>query len=314
MLAHGSEFCAFNGEDLTKYPPLKKEEEIKLYKRWLKNKDRKAFDKLVHSNLRYVIKCAHRYKSFTNSSSLSFNDLVQAGSMGLLRGLKTFDINKNCKVITYAGQWIERYIKECIHRGSFLVDRQTTGLTRSMYYKQGEFRQMLSEYDHEKREELRNKFAEKHNISKEKVYDLAVRLTAPESTVCFTENSEFWEDNDIRGYVLKSSKDLEGALSNKDEFLKIRKAIIEAKKRLKKEEQKLLSKRYGYMSKKLGQHKYKTYTLQQIADSTKSKSAEGTVCRERIRQIEIRTIGKLRSALKENKVVQEYCKNNNLCL
>lgn len=66
----------------------------------------KAKDKLIQSNLRFVISIAKKL-----GTPETFLDLVSEGNIGLIKAIEKFDANKECRLITYALSWIVAYIK-----------------------------------------------------------------------------------------------------------------------------------------------------------------------------------------------------------
>lgn len=64
-------------------------------------------EKLVISNLRYVVKIAKTYES---KKSLSLSDLIQEGNLGLIKAISKFNIDKGYRFTTYATWWIRQYI------------------------------------------------------------------------------------------------------------------------------------------------------------------------------------------------------------
>ena len=73
--------------EMEKHPLLSKEEEYALAVRYYENEDLEAANKLVVSNLRFVVKIASEYGSY----GFPMMDLVQEGSIGLMRAVKKFD-------------------------------------------------------------------------------------------------------------------------------------------------------------------------------------------------------------------------------
>ena len=93
-----------NGAESLK-PPLSNEEEI-YYLELLENGDISARDKLIEHNLRLVVYVAKKYE--TNSYNLE--DLISIGTIGLVKGVKTFKMDKNIRLATYASRCIENEI------------------------------------------------------------------------------------------------------------------------------------------------------------------------------------------------------------
>lgn len=86
-------------------PPLSKEEELK-YLIEYQNGDEKAKDILIEHNLRLVVFIAKKYES----TGYDIEDLVSIGSIGLIKGIKTYKIDKNIKLATYASRCIANEI------------------------------------------------------------------------------------------------------------------------------------------------------------------------------------------------------------
>ncbi|MCZ6527831.1 MAG: sigma factor [Candidatus Dadabacteria bacterium] len=74
-------------KEIEKYPVLSKEEEYKLALRYSEEKDLEAANTLVVSNLRFVVKIASEYLSY----GFPLSDLVQEGTIGLMKAVKKFD-------------------------------------------------------------------------------------------------------------------------------------------------------------------------------------------------------------------------------
>ncbi len=96
-------------QEIARYPLLSAEEEIDLSKQALAG-NKAAYNRLINSNLRLVVKIA---KSFT-SSGLSLTDLIQEGNIGLMTAAKKFDWKKGVRFSTYAAWWIKQGILRAI--------------------------------------------------------------------------------------------------------------------------------------------------------------------------------------------------------
>ena len=92
-------------KDVNKYPLITPEEEKVLGKK-IKKGDNKALDKLITSNLRFVISVAKQYQG----QGLDLIDLIQYGNEGLIEAASKFDVDKGFKFISYAVWWIRQKI------------------------------------------------------------------------------------------------------------------------------------------------------------------------------------------------------------
>ena len=107
-------------KDVSKIKLLKKEDEISIGKT-IKEGDKKqsqiAKKKLIQSNLRLVISIAKKY----TGQGILFMDLVQEGSLGLIKAAERFDYKKGFKFSTYATWWIKQTIIRAIANQSRLI-------------------------------------------------------------------------------------------------------------------------------------------------------------------------------------------------
>ena len=86
-------------------PPLPKDEE-EYYINMASDGDEFARDKLIEHNLRLVVFLAKKYEN----TGVDLEDLVSIGTIGLMKGVKTFSSNKNIKLATYASRCIDNEI------------------------------------------------------------------------------------------------------------------------------------------------------------------------------------------------------------
>ena len=109
-IAHEDDILQFYLKEIGKIKLLKSEEEKQLGKLIKEKKDIVAKRKLIQANLRLVVSIAKRYVGH----GVLFMDLVQEGSIGLIRAAEKFDYSKNFKFSTYATWWIKQSIIRAI--------------------------------------------------------------------------------------------------------------------------------------------------------------------------------------------------------
>ena len=97
--------CFFLGSTDKIPPPLSKEDELKYLINFQKG-DEHAKDILIEHNLRLVVFIAKKYES----TGYDIEDLVSIGSIGLIKGINTYKIDKNIKLATYASRCISNEI------------------------------------------------------------------------------------------------------------------------------------------------------------------------------------------------------------
>ena len=100
-------------KDIGGFKPLTKQDEMTLWKRLKKNpNDSDAKNKLINSNLKFVVSVANSYKG----RGLSMSDLVAEGNMGLLKAYTKFDPKRDVKFISYSVHWIRQSIMEALQK------------------------------------------------------------------------------------------------------------------------------------------------------------------------------------------------------
>ena len=97
---------SFGSYSINVFPnPLDKDEEAKLINEMtLGNKDARA--KLIEHNLRLVAHIVKKFEKFENNN----DDLISIGTIGLIKGIDSFKVDKNNKLTTYAARCIENEI------------------------------------------------------------------------------------------------------------------------------------------------------------------------------------------------------------
>lgn len=102
--------------DIARIPMLAEEEEAILAVR-IRQGDTAALDKLISSNLRFVVSVAKQYQF----KGLNLHDLINEGNMGLVRAANKFDETRGFKFISYAVWWIRQGILQALAEKSRMV-------------------------------------------------------------------------------------------------------------------------------------------------------------------------------------------------
>lgn len=108
-MAHEENVLAMYLKDINKIPMISHEEEIELAKK-AQAGDAVAKNKLVDSNLRFVVNVAKKYQNH----GLDLTDLISEGNIGLLTAVEKFDVSKGYHFISYAVWWIRQSILKAI--------------------------------------------------------------------------------------------------------------------------------------------------------------------------------------------------------
>lgn len=105
LYAGKGEIYYIGGSDVLP-PPLEGEEEALCIKNVIENNDQSSRAKLIEHNLRLVVYIAKKF----DNTGVGVEDLISIGSIGLIKGINTFNPTKNIKLATYASRCIENEI------------------------------------------------------------------------------------------------------------------------------------------------------------------------------------------------------------
>ncbi|MGI9626586.1 MAG: sigma-70 family RNA polymerase sigma factor [Longimicrobiales bacterium] len=103
-------------KEISQYPLIDRAEEGRLA-RGIRAGDPESLDKLVRSNLRFVVAVSKRYQN----QGVHLSDLINEGNLGLIRAAHKFDETKGIKFISYAVWWIRQAILQCLAEQSRIV-------------------------------------------------------------------------------------------------------------------------------------------------------------------------------------------------
>lgn len=102
--------------EISQYPLINREMEVELAQK-IRTGCEESLDKLVRSNLRFVVSVAKKYQN----QGVSLSDLINEGNLGLIRAAHKFDETKGIKFISYAVWWIRQAILQALAEQSRIV-------------------------------------------------------------------------------------------------------------------------------------------------------------------------------------------------
>ncbi len=260
-------------KDIGKVRLLTAQEEVDLAKR-IERGDLDAKQKMVESNLRLVVSIAKNYRN----QGLPFLDLIQEGTLGLVRAAEKFDYRKGFKFSTYATWWIRQAIARALADKARTIRIPVHVVEKLNKIGRAE-RKLVTELG---REPTAQEIADVTGIDPEEVDSIKRSAQAPvslEKPVGDEEESEF-------GQFIADER-AESPYERAAEIL-TKEALREALENLSYRERRVLELRYGLG----GEH---PRTLDEVGRTF-------NVTRERIRQIENQSLKKLQSLAEAQKL------------
>ena len=256
-------------------PVLTAEQEVELGLRWRDHRDQAAFDKMVLSNMRAVIKISSEFAN----QHVPFADLIQEGTMGLLKAVDRFDPDRGTRFLSYGAWWIRAYIRDYLLRTRSLVRLGTTQRQRTVYSRLGKAR---AQADREglKGEERMLRLEELIGVDRETIVSMAGRLGGYDVSL----DQPVGDDQDSAprsAFIPANDPDPETWLAAEEETANGSDALAAAIETLPPREQEIIRRRH------LGDARE---TLQEVGDRL-------GISRERVRQLEVRAMRRLRHQL-----------------
>jgi RNA polymerase primary sigma factor len=254
--------------ELRKYPLLTQAEEQELTRKAAEN-DPEARERLIKSNLRLVVSLAKKY--YGRSKKLSFLDLIQEGNIGLAKAVDKFDWRRGFKFSTYATWWIRQSITRAMADHARTV-RLPVHIIEALY-KMNKARTFLAE--ELGRDPAPEEIASYLGMPSQKVQKL-LKLT---QDVTYLEKPVGDQEETLLGELIKDEK---SASPEREATLAIyREKLRLAIEDLPEREKQVLMLRYGFKDGVM-------HTLEEIGRIF-------GVTRERVRQLEIKAIEKLKA-------------------
>ncbi len=255
-------------------PMLSAEEEHSLAIRLRDQQDLQAAQKLIMAHIRFVVRIARNYSGY----GLALPDLVQEGTVGLMKAVKRFDPDMGVRLVSFAVHWIKAEIHEYILKNWRIVKVATTKAQRKLFFNLRSSKKRLGWFSREEVEGV----AEDLGVKAETVLEMESRLSGQD--IAFDGPAREDDESMVAtpaGYLSDMRMEPSMLLEADDSETQMKQRLSHALKGLDQRSREILEARW------LGEDKS---TLHELA-------ARYQVSAERIRQIEKSAMNKLKTHL-----------------
>ena len=273
---------------VNRLPMLTAEEEYAFAKKLKDENDLEAAGKLVLSHLRLVVSVSRKYLGY----GLPHGDLIQEGNIGLMKAVKRFDPEQGVRLVSYALHWIRAEIHEYILKNWRMVKVATTKAQRKLFFnlrsmKQG-FKDDADAETH--RETLTDAqievMARELNVKREEVMEMETRMSGGDVVLDPGPADDGEEAFGPIAYLADASHEPTAELESRERDAMATDGIAAALEHLDPRSRRIVEERWL----KVNDDGSGGMTLHELA-------AEYGVSAERIRQIEVAAMKKMKKAL-----------------
>ncbi|HAU29033.1 MAG TPA: RNA polymerase sigma factor RpoH [Rhodospirillaceae bacterium] len=263
-------------QEIRQFPMLTAEEEYTLGKRWQDEGDTEAAHALVTSHLRLVAKVAATYRGY----GLPMGELIAEGNIGLMHAVKKYDPDRGFRLATYAIWWIKASIQDFVLRSWSLVKIGTTAAQKRLFFNLGKVKRTLDAIDSgQLTPEQVTYVARQLNVTEDEVVSMNMRLSASDKSLNARRSSD--DDGEWQDWLADSTPNQEILLAERQEDALRSRQLETALSTLNTRERDILMAR----------------NLEETPITLEELSQRHGISRERVRQIEVRALEKLRAAM-----------------
>ena len=257
-------------------PVLEKEHELALATKWRDHQDRNALNELIQSYLRLVVAIAARFKHY----GLANSDLIQEGTLGLLKAADRFEPSRELRFSTYASWWIRSYIQDFVLRNWSIVRTGTTASQKSLFFNLRRVQGLLERKADPKMDETVMEAVSKAlGIPLNEVQEMSARLGGGDQSLNITVGED--GDSELQDFVADAAASPESMVIEMTDQRRQQKLIAQAMDSLSPREQQIIIAR----------------RLNEEGITLEALGAKMGVSKERVRQLEQRAMEKMRVAL-----------------
>jgi len=263
-------------EEAKRFPMLTPERERELVLGWRETGDQAALQELVGSHLRLVVKIARGFSGY----GLPLSDLVAEGNVGLMQAAEKFDPERGFRFATYAMWWIRASIQEYVLHSWSLVKMGTTAAQKKLFFNLRKLKGRMEELEQgDLSPETVTKIATELDVPEFEVVDMNRRLGGADTSL----NAMLGGDTDSEWLEMLPDErpSQESVLADRGEYQERKELLGAALKTLNERERDIIVER----------------RLKDDPSTLEELSHRYAVSRERIRQIEVRALEKLRHAM-----------------
>ena len=259
--------------------PLEKEEEFTLIEKWQKYSDKKSLNRIIGAYKRLVSSIARKYLSY----GLPKDDLIHEGVLGIIIALKKFDISRGFRLSTYARWWIRASIQNYILKNWSIVKSSSNASHKALFFNLNKLKKQIDfkSFDYMGSEEI-NKISEILKIKSFDIQNMESKLAMGDQSL----NQNISDENNKIDLLslLKDDSPTQDIIVEKNNDNKLKNDwLTKALDQLKDREKMII------LNRKLEE---KAKTFEELGKKLK-------LSKERVRQIEVEALKKLKTSILE---------------